>query len=97
MPTRRVVLTDHQQETIERLVQSGRFQNASEVLGEGLRLIERQEEHDAAKLGALQKAAQHGFDDLDEGRFVDIPSEELGTYVARLGLSPQERMKRSSG
>ena len=40
MPTRNVVLTDHQAEFVERLVMSGRYQNASEVLREGLRLIE---------------------------------------------------------
>jgi Arc/MetJ-type ribon-helix-helix transcriptional regulator len=39
--TRNVVLTDHQEEFIEGLVSSGRYQNASEVLREGLRLIEQ--------------------------------------------------------
>jgi Arc/MetJ-type ribon-helix-helix transcriptional regulator len=40
MPTRNVVLTDYQADLVERLVASGRYQNASEVLREGLRLIE---------------------------------------------------------
>ncbi|EQD34584.1 transcriptional regulators (CopG/Arc/MetJ DNA-binding domain), partial [mine drainage metagenome] len=31
MPTRNVVLTDHQAELVERLVREGRYQNASEV------------------------------------------------------------------
>jgi len=37
MPTRNVVLTDHQASLVEQLVTSGRYQNASEVLREGLR------------------------------------------------------------
>lgn len=41
MPTRNVVLTDHQAHFVEQLVASGRYQNASEVLREGLRLVER--------------------------------------------------------
>jgi putative addiction module CopG family antidote len=41
MPTRNVVLTDHQDSLVDRLVKSGRYQNASEVLREGLRLMER--------------------------------------------------------
>jgi antitoxin ParD1/3/4 len=41
MPTRNVVLTDHQSALIEQLVTSGRYQNASEVLREGLRLIDQ--------------------------------------------------------
>ena len=43
MPTRNVVLSEHQQQLVETLVQSGRYQNASEVLREGLRLIEARE------------------------------------------------------
>ena len=37
MPTRNVVLTKRQEKLIETLVGSGRYQNASEVLRDGLR------------------------------------------------------------
>ena len=43
MVTRNVVLTDAQSELLERLVESGRYQNASEVLRAGLRLLEDDE------------------------------------------------------
>lgn len=43
MPTRNVVLTGHHEAVIERLAKSGRYQNASEVLREGLRLVEQLE------------------------------------------------------
>jgi putative addiction module CopG family antidote len=43
MPTRHVVLTDHQAALVEQLVESGLYQNASEVLREGLRLVEKRE------------------------------------------------------
>lgn len=68
MPTRNVVLTDHQAALIERLVTSGRYQNASEVLREGLRLIETRDAEDAAKLAALRAAVQVGIDDIEAGR-----------------------------
>ena len=35
MPTRNVVLTDQQAALVERLVATGRYQNASEVLRDG--------------------------------------------------------------
>jgi antitoxin ParD1/3/4 len=40
MPTRNVVLTAHQVDLVERLVATRRYQNASKVLRDGLRLIE---------------------------------------------------------
>jgi len=69
MPTRNVVLTDHQDGLVERLVRSGRFQNASEVLREGLRLLERRDAEDEARLMALREAARVGLDDFENDRF----------------------------
>ena len=51
MATRNVVLTEHQTQLIDRLVASGRFQNASEAMRAGLRLLET-EERNLDKLGA---------------------------------------------
>lgn len=56
MPTRNVVLTEQQAELVEALVQSGRYQNASEVLRDGLRLLQRREVEDEAKLAAIRGA-----------------------------------------
>ena len=82
MPTRNVVLTAHQEELIESLVGSGRYQNASEVLREGLRLVELREAQDAARLKHLRKAAATGFDTLDRGEFKIFGSvEDLKAYL----------------
>lgn len=69
MPTRNVVLTERQETLIEALVQSGRYQNASEVLREGLRLVETREVDEAAKLDALRAAALAGLASFDRGEF----------------------------
>ncbi|WP_321783223.1 type II toxin-antitoxin system ParD family antitoxin [Paraburkholderia sp. J94] len=68
MPTRNVVLTDHQAKLIDTLVNSGRFQNASEVLRAGLRLIERDEAESQARIEALRDAVRTGQADADAGR-----------------------------
>ncbi len=82
MPTRNVVLTDHQSALIERLVASGRYQNASEVLREGLRLIERRDAEDEARLKALRAAVQVGIDDIEAGRYRDFDSfEEMRSFL----------------
>lgn len=61
MPTRNVVLTEHQAEMIEELEGSGRYQNASEGLREGLRLVEQRDAEDRAKLKALRAAVRIGL------------------------------------
>lgn len=82
MPTRNIVLTDHQTQLVERLVSSGRYQNASEVLREGLRLIERRDAEEAARLSALREAADRGLDDMEAGRYRSFnSSRELGDYL----------------
>lgn len=91
MPTRNVVLTEHHEIVIDRLVKSGRYQNASEVMREGLRLIEQREAHDAARLEALREAARVGFADLDEGRFADVPVDRLEGFIAGLGREARAR------
>jgi antitoxin ParD1/3/4 len=72
VPTRNVVLTEHQATLIEALVQSGRYQNASEVMREGLRMVENREVEEATKLQALRAAAQIGTSALDRGEFKEF-------------------------
>ena len=76
MSTRNVVLTPRQDELIDVLVKTGRYQNASEVLREGLRLVEQREAEDAAKLAALRDAARVGMADFESGRFKTFASAD---------------------
>jgi antitoxin ParD1/3/4 len=76
------VLTDRQEQLIEVLVQSGRYQNASEVLRDGLRLIERREAQDAGNLAALREAAVVGVAALERGEFTEFSDPQaLRTYL----------------
>lgn len=54
MPARNVVLTDRQEAFVGELVTSGRYQNASEVLQEGLRLLEERTERRQAELDMIR-------------------------------------------
>jgi antitoxin ParD1/3/4 len=82
VPTRNVVLTERQADLIETLVESGRYQNASEVLRDGLRLVEQREAEDASKLKALRSAARVGVAALDRGEFKELGDiDELRNYL----------------
>ena len=87
MPTRNVVLTDHHEEIIDRLVSSGRHQNASEVLRDDLRLVEQRDVLEAAKLAALQEAAGVGFRDIERGHLQEIGDGDLDAFIGELGRS----------
>jgi len=92
MPTRNVVLTERHERMIAELVGSGRYQNASEVLREGLRLMEERNAHETAKLEALREAARVGFADLDEGRWREVGTDDLDALIGDLA-----RKRRASG
>ena len=52
----------HFESFIESLIESGRYSTASEVMRDGLRLIEEREQRRQAKLEALRTEIQKGFD-----------------------------------
>ena len=81
MPTRNVVLTDHQSQINDQLVTSGRYQNASE----DLRLVERRQSEDEMRLLALRDAAALGLADMAKGRFISFDSADaLGVHLTTL-------------
>lgn len=85
VPTRNVVLTKPQEKLIETLVESGRYQNASEVVRDGLRLVAQREAEEAAKLKALREAARVGVSALDRGEFKEFENmEDMQAYLADL-------------
>jgi antitoxin ParD1/3/4 len=71
MGTRNVVLTDSQSDLVDRLVASGRYQNASEALRAGLRLLEREE----AELGALRARLAAGLEQARRGELAEGSGE----------------------
>lgn len=89
MPTRNVVLTDRQQRLVEELVSTGEYQNASEVLREGLRLIEARRNLDREKLDLLRALAQQGWDDESGSRYIDLDEDQLAKGIAQLRFGPR--------
>jgi antitoxin ParD1/3/4 len=65
-------LGEHYEKFVRELVSSGRYSSASEVMRDGLRLLEDREKERAAKLEWLRNAIQEG---IDSGP--GIPAEEV--------------------
>jgi len=82
MATRNIVLTNHQEQLVGALVKTGRYQNVSEILREGLRLVEEQELQYQNKLLKLREALAEGLDDIENGRTVSLGvGEEITDYL----------------
>ncbi|WP_412545428.1 type II toxin-antitoxin system ParD family antitoxin [Maricaulis sp. MIT060901] len=71
MATRNVVLTDAQSALVDQLVESGRFQNASEALRAGLRLLQQ----DEAERSALRDRLVLGVEEARQENFAEGSGE----------------------
>ena len=84
MATRNVVLTGPQSELVDWLVSSGRYQNASEALRAGLRLLER-EEAELRDLRARLAAA------IEQARAGDLAEDDGERAVRRAFAAARAR------
>jgi antitoxin ParD1/3/4 len=79
---RHVTLTDHQESIIEDLVRSGRYQDMNDVVREALRLLERREAEDAARLEGLRRAAKAGIEAIERGEYTEFAGfDRLERYL----------------
>ncbi|HWL08393.1 MAG TPA: type II toxin-antitoxin system ParD family antitoxin [Planctomicrobium sp.] len=86
MPTRNINLTEHYDQFIEEQVEAGKYQNASEVLRAGLRLLEQQAQTEKQQLSLLKKLAKEGFDSLNQGEGLAFSSENtLRNAITKIG------------
>jgi antitoxin ParD1/3/4 len=69
-----VSLTPEIEALIESKVKSGMYNSASEVVREGIRLLQQRDEMREAKLNALRAEIQKGIDDMEAGRVYDGPT-----------------------
>lgn len=84
MATRSVLLNPHLEQVVNDLVVSGRYQSASEVLREGLRLLEQREAEESAKAVDLRKTISTGLTSLEEGDLTQVGAENLERFTASL-------------
>jgi len=85
MPTRNINLTEHLDRYVEARVNSGRYGNASELVREGLRLLEQREQEEKAKLKWLRSAVAEGLDQIDRGEGLEFNStKQLENHIDRL-------------
>jgi antitoxin ParD1/3/4 len=75
-----IALSEQHRQLIDGLVASGRYQGVSEVVREGLRLLEDQEERRQRILAEIEKVVQEG---IDSGTAGEVDFESLVTEARR--------------
>lgn len=94
MPKRSIDLTEQDEQWVDRQLRSGRYNSAGEVVGAGLRLLERQEEEDSLRLERLRQEVAAGFAAIDEGDCIELGPDELAKLVAASGLRAADKLGR---
>ncbi len=92
MPTRNVVLSEYLADLVTNLVESGRYKNASEVVREGLRLLESREKEDQLRLRDIREAVNVGVADMEAGQYSTFETRES----LRKGLAKSSVTARNS-
>lgn len=82
MPTS-IALGSHFEEFIKKLLNSGRFNNTSEVVRAGLRLLEDEEKLREIRRKELKAAIQEGIDSEDAGPIEDVIARHRARRGAR--------------
>ncbi|MFP6583003.1 MAG: type II toxin-antitoxin system ParD family antitoxin [Candidatus Hydrogenedentota bacterium] len=95
MPTQNVNLPEHQSSFIREMTEGGRYQNASEVVRAGLRLLEAQEEEQRLKLERLRAEVQKGVDAIESGDYITLENEkDIEDYFEGVRRRGRERLAR---
>lgn len=94
MPTRNVNLSPQQTAFIRKIIKSGQYQNASEVVRAGLHLLQQQSETEKLKLARLRGLVQEGFGQIDRGEYEVITDQTLGSFLK--SVSARRRRAKSA-
>ena len=93
MPTRNVSLTAEQDAFVEKVVEAGEYQNASEAIRDALRVLQQRRREDRLRLKALRAQIKAGTDALERGDFAEIDEAALEGFLERLTTPAAKRVR----
>lgn len=85
MPTRNINLTPQLDEFVATGLQTGRYKNASEVVREGVRLLQHRDEIEALRRQAFETEIAAAVAEIDAGRYDEFDNlADLHTHLNTL-------------
>ena len=82
------------EEFISTYVHSGRYLSASEVVREGLRLLQEREQYRQVRLEQLRKEIDTGVQGLDRGEYVELDDQNLKTPLNKVKTRGRQRLNK---
>ena len=78
-----ISLTPELEQFVNQKVESGKYQTASEVIRDGLRLLLEREELHQKKLNELRREIAIGIEQADQGRVAPLNAKETLAHVRK--------------
>jgi antitoxin ParD1/3/4 len=85
------------EEFISSYVHSGRYLSASEVVREGLRLLQAQEQFRQIRLEQLRKEISGGVEQLEQGEYIELDAGGLKAHIAEVKARGRKLLARDKG
>ncbi len=85
------------EEFISTNVHSGRYMSASEVVRDGLRLLQAQEQLRQIRLEQLRKEIGHGVEQLERGDCLELDAVGLKGHFADVKARGRKRLAKDKG
>ena len=92
MATHNVVVPKPMEQSIDDLVNTGRYQNFSEVVRAGIRMLLKHEATEAARLEALRNATSVGIMQVEAGQYEEVDPTNLAAYFNNLGRLASDKV-----
>ncbi len=85
------------EEFISSTVHSGRYMSASEVVRDGLRLLQAQEQVRQIRLEQLRKEIDRGVEQLEQGDCLELDAGGLKGLLANVKAKGRKRLAKDKG
>lgn len=83
-----ISLTPELEQLVSDKVNSGRYESASDVIGEGLRLLRERDD----RAGTLRREIRAGFEGVERGEFSEYEIDDLRGLSERVKARGRERL-----
>lgn len=90
MATHNVVVPKPMEQSIDDLIKTGRYQNFSEVVRAGIRMLLEHEAAESARLEALRNATSVGLMQVEAGQYDEVDPSNLAAYLDNLGRQTRD-------